>query len=441
MTTALILGSGMVATPLVDYLIDTCRYRVVLTDFSAEGAARIIRGRPLGVPTAWTARDTALLQRLVRDADVVVSMLPPALHPQVAQTCLAHRRHLVTTSYISDAMAALDGEARARNLIFLNEVGESPGLDHMSALALLDDARREGEEILELRSYAGGLPAFRWNTNPWGYKFSWSPRGVFKAVQAPAVYLERGRRIIVASQELFTHPRLADIQKVGVFETYPNRDATRYLEPYGLEPHVSLYRGLLRHRGWCAMMRAIGALGLLDDSEIHRFDRMTHASFLSTLLGCDEGDLQSALARRLGIGPYDPIIERLEWLGLCGSTSPRRAEGTALDIFLDLAVAKLAYGPGEQDMVVVHNEVVSRSEDKTTRRHTATLMAEGVPNGDSAMARAVGLTAGIATKLVVEGAVKARGVLGPFSSELYGPVLDEMATRGFRFAVHRSSLP
>ncbi len=437
MATVLVLGSGMVVKPLVDYLIDTCGYRTILTDLTSDGAARLLRGRALGVAAAWTAGDAPLLHRLVQEADVVVSMLPPSHHVGVAEACLDHRRHLVTTSYISDAMAALDEPARLSGLVFLNEVGESPGLDHMSVMSLIREAQGRGEEIVGLRSYAGGLPAFRWNTNPWGYKFSWSPRGVFKAAHSAAVYLDRGEPITVAPEDLFDHYRLVDIDGVATFETYPNRDATRYLEPYGLDPSVSLYRGLLRHHGWCATMRAVRAIGLLDDTAVLRLDRMTPARFLAGRMGCDEANLQAATADLLGLRHSDPVMKRLEWLGLFAPTDLMRGEGTALDVFMDVAVRKLAYGPGEQDMVVVHNELICR-ERTSLRKHTATLTAEGIPGGDSAMSQAVGLTAGIATRIVADGGMTAHGVTGPWHDEIQGRILCEMARRGFAF--HRKSM-
>jgi saccharopine dehydrogenase-like NADP-dependent oxidoreductase len=429
----------MVVKPLVDYLIDTCCYRTVLTDITTEGAARLLHGRELGMPVAWTAGDARLLHQRVQEADIVVSMLPPGLHLEVAEACLAHCRHLVTTSYISDGMAGLQEQAKDRDLVFLNEVGESPGLDHMGALALIAQARGRGEEILELRSYAGGLPAFRSNTNPWGYKFSWSPRGVFKAAQSPAVYLDRGTRMTVKPEDLFGHCRLVEIDGVGSFETYPNRDATRYLAPYGLRPDVSLYRGILRHRGWCAILRALRILGLLDDAVLRKTDGLSYAEFLAGLIGCSAADLRSEVARVLGLELSERVIAQLEWLGLFDMTGLRREEGTALDVFLDLALSRLAYCPGEQDMVAVHNELVGRAGERLTR-NTATLMAEGIPDGDSAMARAVGLTAGIATRLVVEGVVTCRGVIGPWEGGIHARLLDEMAGHGFRFAFRQSSL-
>lgn len=440
MPAVLVLGSGMVAAPLVDYLLDECRYRVTLTDPSAERAERLIRGRAGGVALAWRAGDASVLHRAVGDVDVVVSVLPPALHLEVAQECLACRRHLVTTSYISDDMAALNEQARERDLLFLHETGESPGLDHMSVMALADRARAAGERVVSVRSFAGGLPTSGSNTNPWGYKFSWSPRGVFMAARTPAAYLERGRRIEVSPDGRIRHCRPVAIEGVGRFEAYPNRDAGRYLRPYGLGPEASLFRGLLRHEGWCRTIHALGTLGLLDDTVTHRTGGMTHGRFLASLLRCQEGRVRVEAARRLGVNVADPVLSRLEWLGLFGDTPVACARGTALDVFLERAVQMLRYAPGEHDMVVVHTEVVGTKDGASTCR-TATLVAEGTFPENSAMSCAVGLTAGIATRLVIEGAVGLRGVSGPFSHDIFGPVLDEMAAHGFRFTFSESRMP
>lgn len=441
MRTIAILGAGLVTEPLADYFIDRPDYRVVMATRTVSKAEQIIGGRPQAVAVAWTADQHDALERIVADADLVASMIPPTMHIPVAEACLRHDVPLVTTSYISPEMAALDAEARDKGLLLLNEIGEDPGLDHMGAMRMIDQIHAEGGKVIALHSYGAGLPSFADNRNPFGYKFSWSPRGVMLAARTSAAYLERGERVDAPGERLFDHHWLVDIEGLGTFETYPNRDSTRYLPHFGLDESVTLYRGLLRFVGWSNTMRALGTLGLLEGEPVRDFEGTTYRQFTASLIGltdtgADISDVREAVARHLGLDTKADVMERLGWLGLFDEAPVAVGSGANVDVLVDLMLRRMSYGPGEKDMIIVHDEITAEIDDRRERR-LSTLVVEGIPNGRSAMSRAVSWPAAIASRLILEGKIEATGVQMPTVKEIYEPVLAELEELGFRFE-HRT---
>ena len=430
-----ILGAGLVSKPLADYLMDRCGFQVVMATRTVSKAEARIAGRPLGKAIAWTADQHETLDRLVQEVDLVISMIPPTMHIPVAETCLRHAKHMITTSYISPEMQALDSAAKQRGVLLLNEIGEDPGIDHMAAKQMIDDVKNEGGRVASLTSYGAGLPSFRSNRNPLGYKFSWSPRGVMLAAQTAAAYLEKGKTVEVPAEQLFEHHWLVDIEGLGTFETYPNRNSLRYLPHFGLDEDVSLYRGLLRFVGWCNTMRGLIALKLLDDQDIKDFSGVTYRALTASLIGKSEATPEK-VADFLSLDPKAEVLSRLQWLGLFDDSPITVARGANVDVLVDLMLRKMSYGPGETDMIIVHDEIVAEYADRRERR-LATLCVEGDPGGDSAMSRAVSLPAAIAARLILEGEIDLAGVHMPMLPEIYGPVLAELETHGFEFQ-HRT---
>jgi saccharopine dehydrogenase (NADP+, L-glutamate forming)/spermidine synthase len=434
MKKVVILGAGLVSKPLADYFIDHCQYQVIMATRTISKAEKIIGDRPLGSSVAWTIDRQDLLDQLVSEVDLVVSMIPPTMHIPVAVACLKHRKNMVTTSYISPQMAALNEEAKQQDIIILNEIGEDPGLDHMGAKQMIDQIHKEGGKVLDLKSYGAGLPAFEYNRNPLGYKFSWSPRGVMMAARTPAAYLKNGKRVDVPAADLFDHHWLVDIDGIGTFETYPNRDSTRYLSYFGLDKDVSLYRGLLRFMGWCSTMRTFIKLNLLDGKEQRSFEDITYAQFMANLIGSGSvKNIKPQVAQFLELETKCDEMEKLDWLGLFEDSPVAVKKGGNVDILVDVMLKKMSYQPGERDMIIVHDEVVARFDDVTEKR-SSSLRMEGIPHGDSAMSRAVSLPAAIASRLILENKINARGLHMPTLSEIYEPVLKELEEFGFKFS-------
>ena len=424
----LVLGAGMVAGPLVRHLLDA-GHGLTVTSLVLDDAVRLDAGHPRGVPRELDLADDAELGRLVAGHDLVISLVPYQLHPVVARHCLSHRRHLVTASYVGPEMAALDAEARGRDLVFLNEIGLDPGIDHMSAMRIIHDVQARGGRITAFRSYCGGLPAPEANDNPFGYKFSWAPRGVLMASRNGATYLRDGRVVTTPPERLFRDMHLVAVPGAGDFEAYPNRDSLQYRDIYGLGADLhTLYRGTLRNIGWCDTMHHFGGVGLLDDRPLDSAG-MTRAHWIRRLLGAEpDEDLRAAAARRMGL-PVDALPPaNLAWLGL-DADAPLGGERIApLDVLGAAMLAKLGYAPGERDMVVLHH-VFAAAFPAEGREEvlTSTLVDHGRPDGDSAMARTVSLPAAIAAGLILAGRIPQRGVLRPVTPAIYDPVLDELA--------------
>ncbi len=435
MKKVLVLGAGHVTKPLVDYLIDTCGYQVTMAARTVSKAHKIIANRPGGNAVSWASDQEELLDRLVSENDIVVNMIPKTHHVMVVRACLKHGIDMISTSYEIPPVKAFDQEAKDKQVLILNELGEDPGMDHMGTQMLLDEIRAEGGRVVSLNSYGSGLPSFKYNNNPMGYKFSWEPKGVFLAAKVPAVYLKNGKRIPVAGDQLFDNYWLVDIEGLGVFETYPNKDCTRYLEHFGLEEDVSFYRGLLRFSGYCNNMRSFIALDLLNDQDSYEFKDQTYRHFTAWLVGCDEAeDVEHAIADYLKVNDNADIINRLRWIGIFEDRPISIERGSKLDVFVDLMLKKMTYAPGETDMTIIHIEIIAEFPDHRREKRLATMVKDGIPNGDSAMSLAVGLPSAIATRFILEGRITASGVhMPPTLPELYQPVLEELAKYGFEF--------
>lgn len=428
-----VLGSGFVTKPAVDYFLDKCGYEVILTSIKKEEAEKLINNRPGGRAVYWTIDQLDLLDEIVEEVDLVLSMIPPAMHIPVANACLKHKKNMVTASYISPDMDALNPQALERDILILNEIGEDPGLDNMGAKQMIDQIKAARGKVVSLKSYGAGLPSFEHNNNPFGYKFSWSPMGVILAAKTPAVYLKNGEEIKVPAATLFHHPRPVEFDGIGTFETYPNRDSRGYVKQFDLDDDVTLYRGVLRFPGWCATMTSMLALNLLENTERKDFKGKTYADFTASLIGSDTSEnIEDKTAKFLKIENNSESMEKFKWLGLFGDDKMSVLRGTNADVLVDLMIKKMSYAPNEKDMVIVANDIIAEFSDHSEKISSA-MVIEGIPGGDSAMSRAVALPAAIASKLILEGKITAKGVLRPLSPEIYTPVLKEMEDFGIRF--------
>ncbi len=369
------------------------------------------------------------------ESDLAVSLLPYTYHVKVANHCLKHRKPLVTTSYVSDAMRALDGQAKAAGLIFLNEIGLDPGIDHMSAMKIIHDVQKAGGKVASFMSYCGGLPAPEANDNPLGYKFSWSPKGVVMAGRNDARYLKDGKEVFVPGADLFGHRWPLKVQDGFEFEAYPNRNSLPYIETYGLQGVRTMLRGTLRNSGWCATLKAIADLGVLKDDAVRTgLDNLTPAVWLRGYAP-GSGTLRADVAARLGMKDDDPIADRFAWLGLFDEKPIGLQQGSNLDILAKQMLDRMTFKPRERDMVVLHHEFIAdfpatRNSQPATHNIFSTLIAFGEPGGDSAMARTVSLPAAIGVRMILHGELKLTGVQIPVVPEIYEPVLAELTRLG-----------
>ena len=429
MKKVLILGAGLVAKPMVDYLLESGDIEVTLASRTVSKAEKIIAGRANGTALPLKVDNNKELERLIKAAQVVVSLLPYTYHVTVAKLCLVHQKHLVTTSYISQAMDELNREALDKNILILNEIGLDPGIDHMSAMRIIHNVQARKGKIVSFQSYCGGLPAPEANNNPWGYKFSWSPRGVLMAGRNSARFLKDGKVMEIEGHDLFKNHWPIQIEDLSL-ETYPNRDSLPYIELYGLDGVQTMYRGTLRYPGWSRTMLAISQLGLLDESETFDVKGLSNREVLIKILGLSPAEEpRKQIASRLNITPDDEIIKKLEWLEIFEDIPFDQEAVTAIDFLANLMLKKMQYAEGERDMVVLHHDFVAEFAGR--QEHiTSTLIDFGKPGGDSSMSRTVSLPAAIAVKLILDGQIQERGVHIPVSPEIYNPVLSELEKLG-----------
>ena len=428
----LVFGAGLVAGPLVHYLLDH-GYHVTVASRTLSKAQSMVHDHPDGEAVQFDiTEDRAMLGDLVAETDLAVSLLPYIYHVDVAKACVEHRRPLVTTSYVSEEMQALDQQAREAGVMLLNEIGLDPGIDHMSAMRIIDRVHDSAGEIKAFRSFCGGLPAPEANDNPLGYKFSWSPRGVVLAGRNDARYLQNGRLVEVPNERLFATHYVTWVEGLGDFEAYPNRNALPYIERYGIPETDTMYRGTLRNLGWCDAMLKLNQLGyfsLEDRPELP--DKTFRQVMRERLEEASTGDLEADLARQLNVAPNSGVMMTLGWLGLM-EDEPVPDRTTLLDVLADRMLEKMPYREGERDMVILVHEFVAAYEDHE-ESITSTLIDFGIPNGDTAMARTVGTPAAVGARMILEGEIDLTGVHIPVVPQIYEPVLDELERLGIAF--------
>lgn len=430
MKKVLILGAGLVSRPHVRYLLDVPEFQVTVASRTVSKAEALIDGHPRGTAMALNVDDQEALEEQIKLADLAVSLLPYIYHPIVASMCVKHKKHMVTASYVKEAMQALDGPAKEAGVILLNEIGVDPGIDHMSAMKVIHEVRRKGGRIASFVSWCGGLPAPDANDNPFGYKFSWSPKGVLLAGKNPSRFQKEGKIVDIPGDELFHHYWPVHIPGLGEFEGYPNRDSLPYQDTYGIQPTDWMFRGTLRNVGWCATMAQIVAMGFLEDTPLDPAPT-TLRELTAQLLGVSaDTDLPGYLAEKWGMAPDAKPITDMAWLGLFGDEPVPAGKNTPIDILTARMETTMAYKPGERDLLIMQHEMVAQYPDHK-EAITATLIDFGIPYGDTSMARTVGLPAAIAARLILQGGISGvSGVHVPNIPEIYEPVLEELGRQG-----------
>ena len=340
MKKVLILGAGMVVKPIVTYLLEK-GYQVTVATRTKSKADAMIGDHPNGTSLAWTVDDEATLNRLVEEHDLSVSLLPYAYHVMVAKLCIKHKKNMVTTSYVKPEMKALDAEAKAAGIIILNELGLDPGIDHMSAMRIIDHVHGKGGKIDEFYSFCGTLVAPEVEKNPFNYKFTWAPKGVVMASNNDGKYLRKGKVIEVTTEDLFKNPVKCDVDTVGPLEVYPNRDSLPYVELYGIPETRTMFRGTFRYEKWCEVLDGIKALGLLSYDKIH-MEGLTFAELLAKVAGIDDiSNLKNDIVNKLGGDANGYVCDALEWLGFFSDDPVDRVEDSPFEVTSDVMISKM----------------------------------------------------------------------------------------------------
>lgn len=437
MKKVVVFGAGLVAAPLVEYLLEQSDFLVTVATRTVSKAQRMVGDAPNGKAVPFTIDQEEKLEELIQAHDLAVSLLPYTHHVEVAKACLRHKKHMVTTSYVSDEMKSLDDEAARTGVILLNECGLDPGIDHMSAMKIIHQIQEGGGRVTSFTSFCGGLPAPEANTNPYGYKFSWSPRGVLLAGTNPAHYKMDGEEVHIEAKELFASYRMRRVEGLGEFEGYPNRNSLPYKEIYGIEDTDTILRGTLRYPGWCPTLKAIVDLGFLSEEPRPELAGKSYKDLTAHLVGAGSehktGDeILQKVADYLGMAPSSDVLGRLRWLGLFSDIPLPQEHDNSLDMLCSLMEPRMQYGEMERDMIILqHNFIADYGERK--EHIVSTFIDYGIPGGHTAMARTVALPAAIAAKMVLHGEIAEPGVHIPIKPGIYTPILDELEKVGIKF--------
>ena len=432
----LVLGAGLSSSYLIKYLLANAKkenWQITVADQSLALAESKIKKHPLAKAIALDVSNKEQREAEIKEADIVVSLLPPNLHILAAKECIKCKKHLVTASYISNEMKSLHNQALKADVLFLNEIGLDPGIDHLSAMEMIHGIQSKGGEIVSFKSYCGGLVAPEYDNNPWNYKFTWNPRNVILAGQATAKYLEDGQVKFIPVNRIFTQTEDVSVKGYGKFESYANRDSLGYIEPYGLMTAKTVLRGTLRRKGYSLNWNNLIKLGLTDDTfHIQHSHEMSYRNFLSAFIpGANNVNIEDKLSEFLNISKSSKEYKRITWLGLLSNDLIGLKNASPAQILQNLLQQKWKLEKTDLDMIVMKHEITYKIGSKI-QKADSTLVVKGEDEVYTAMSKTVGLPLAIATKLILQGKIKSRGVQMPISEEFYKPILKELEKFGVR---------
>ncbi|MBQ0117479.1 MAG: saccharopine dehydrogenase NADP-binding domain-containing protein [Flavobacterium sp.] len=438
----LIIGAGRSSSSLIKYLLDHAEkddFTITVADLSLEAAQKRTAHHPRATPLAFDINNDQQRLGEIEKATVVISMLPAAMHLIVAKDCISLKKHLVTASYISEELKALNDEVTAANLVFMNEIGLDPGIDHMSAMKVLDRIREQGHKVVLFESFCGGLVAPENDDNLWNYKFTWNPRNVVLAGQGGAAkFIQEGTYKYIPYHRVFRRTEFLEIESYGKFEVYANRDSLKYRSIYKLDDILTLYRGTIRRVGYSRAWDMFVQLGLTDDSYILDDSHlMSNREFINLFLPYHPTDsVEIKLRHQLKIDQDDIIWEKLLELDLFNPNVVMGVKhATPAQMLEAILAAKWQLKPEDKDMIVMYHKIGYQDGD-SFKQIDATMVCLGENQTYTAMARTVGLPVGIAALKILNKVITKPGVQLPIEKEIYDPILEELEKHGIVFHEH-----
>jgi saccharopine dehydrogenase-like NADP-dependent oxidoreductase len=439
MRNILIIGAGRSASSLIKYLIEKStveNLHLTIADLSKALAEKKTNNHPNATPIALDIFDEEQRSTEIQKADIVISMLPAHLHIEVAKDCIVYKKHMVTASYISDAMQELDAAAKANDLIFMNEIGLDPGIDHMSAMKVIDEIRAKGGKMILFESFCGGLVAPESDTNLWNYKFTWAPRNVVLAGQGGAAkFIQEGTYKYIPYNKLFRRTEFLEIEGFGRFEAYANRDSLKYRSVYGLDDALTVYRGTMRRVGFSKAWDLLVQLGMTDDSYVmDHSETMSYREFTNSFLPYHPTDsVEIKLRHILKLDQDDVIWDKLADLDLF---NPNKIVGlkdaTPAQILEKILTDSWTLSPDDKDMIVMYHKFGFELNGER-KQIDATMVCLGEDQIFTSMAKTVGLPVAMATLQILNGNITTPGVQLPINKEVYLPILKELEDYGVHF--------
>ena len=433
----LVIGAGRSASTLISYLLvgaDENNWFVTVADFSLELAQESVKESKNANAILFNVKDDKLREREILKSDIVVSMLPASMHILVAKDCVRLKKNLVTASYVSDEIAELDSEATDNGVLLLNEIGLDPGIDHMSAMQIIDTIKEKGGELTSFKSFCGGLIHPEYDNNLWNYKFTWNPRNVVLAGQGVAQYLDGGKIKFIPYHNLFEKVECMDILDVGSFEAYANRDSLSYRESYGIKNIETLLRGTLRRKGFSKSWNYFIQLGLTDDSyTILDSENLTYREYLNMFLPMSNKlNLEEKFCKEFDISESSESFQKIKWLDIFSNKKVELENATPAQILQKILEEKWTLCKEDKDMIVMQHQF-EFTIDGSRKKLRSSLVVFGDNQRDTSMAKTVGLPVAIAVKLILNGEINSVGVKIPTTKDIYIPVLKELSENGINF--------
>ena len=426
----LVFGAGLSASSLIKYLLDNSTkydWKVKIGDISEEIAKSKVNGHKNGEAFAFDVNNEEQLDKLVQEADIVVSMLPASMHFSVAEACVKHSKNMVTASYVSEQIKTLDEEAKKKGIILLNEIGVDPGIDHMSAMQVIDRIKESGAKITEFESNTGGLVAPKYDNNPWNYKFTWNPRNVVLAGQGTSQFIQNGRYKYIPYNKLFQRTERIKVLDLGEFEVYANRDSLKYREIYGLEDIDTMFRGTIRRVGYARAWDVFVQLGMTDDTYNYEGSKEhTYRQFINSFTKyCINKPVEHKVAEYLNIDPESLIMYMIRWTGIFEEEVIGLEKATPAQILQHLLEKKLSMDEHDIDMIVMQHQFVYEKAGKKKKIYSS-MVVYGEDQVHTAMSITVGTPVAIAVKMILTGEIKAKGVKVPVEKDIYEPIMKEL---------------
>ena len=439
MRNILIIGAGRSATCLIRYLLDKSsseKLFITIGDISVDAAQKFTKNHSNAKGILLDVFNKEQREEAVKNCDIVISMLPARFHIEVAKDCITFGKNLVTASYISDEMQNLDEEAKAKGLVFMNEIGVDPGIDHMSAMKVIDGIRDKGGKLLLFESFTGGLVAPESDDNLWNYKFTWNPRNVVLAGQGGAAeFLQEGLYKYIPYNRLFRRTELIKIDGQGKFEVYANRNSLKYHDVYGFKDILTLYRGTIRRVGFSRAWNIFVQLGMTEDGyTIPNSENLTYRNYVNLFLPYSPTDsVELKFRHNLKIDQDDLIWEKLEELDIFNDKKKLGIKNaTPAQALQKILMDKWTLAEDDKDMIVMYHKF-GYELDGETYQIDSSMVTMGEDQTYTAMAKTVGLPVGIAALKILNKEISTPGVLRPIAKEVYEPILEELENYGINF--------
>lgn len=436
MKNILLFGAGKSATCLIDYLLANAprqKWHITVADNDLMLIKSKIGKSYYATPAAIDIKDQAVRQQLIQETDLVISLLPPALHIIIAKDCLRFSKNLLTASYIDPEIRKLEKDIEKAGLLFMCEMGLDPGIDHMSAMKLIHSIEKKGGQIFSFKSYCGGLVSPESNDNPWQYKISWNSRNIVLAGISGASYREKGKVKEVGYAQLFDQSKTVQIPGLGKLAYYPNRDSLSYVDVYSLGNIPTFMRATLRYPDFCEGWNALVKLGLTDDVQKMDTTNMPYFKWAAQHVKVDKQlSHEENIAKFLGVSSKSKLIRQLKFLGILNGDLINQGEQTSAGVLQHVLDVRLKMEPSDKDMIVMMHEIEFERRNMATKLHSY-MIVQGEDNLRTAMAKTVGLPLGIMAKLLLSGNLQLKGLHVPVMPEVYNPVLRELEEHDIRF--------